>query len=709
MQQTAISYLQHGLSVLPAKRADKRPAIGSWKPYQTRLPTGTEIRAWFSNPQDGLCTITGRVSGNLEIIDFDNGGELFDRWYKLIPSDLQNSLAVEQTPSGGWHVIYRCESTVSGNMKLAQRKDGQKVHTLIETRGEGGLFLCAPTAGYELMQGDFTNLPVLTESERQTLLEAAWLLNEYFPEPVQQTYHSDNSVLRPGDDYNARGNISELLKSHGWQLVNAYGDNQRWRRPDKKNGWSATLRTADNVFYVFSSNAAPFEPNKAYSPFMVYALLEHGGDCGKAAYELSRQGYGETPSQEPVDLTRLLENRDDEEPVCLTELLHHFKGLNPPIIYGLLREGETMNIIAAPKVGKSWLVNSLAIAIASGSDWLGFEVQRGRVLVIDNELHSNTSAYRYKQVAEALKQPVEKFGDNLKIKSLRGRLQDLHKLGQYFERLGPNEYKVIVIDAFYRTLPEKTDENDNGAIANLYNLIDRHAARLNCAFILIHHTSKGNQANKSVTDVGAGAGSQARAVDAHLVLRAHEEKDKIVVDAAVRSWAPVESFVLRKEHPLFIRDQQADPSALWGAEKKREPKEQTTLEEFVESCIAAKDPCSMQLIAYQAGQCYGLTEYKARQMLEMAAEQGLVVRIKAGSKMMYVKNRDGFSGEKGQWIAALLTHKPNMDCAEIARLTGVSERYVRRLKSGTECGTEAELEEMSSAPSSALSPCNESI
>ena len=128
----------------------------------------------------------------------------------------------------------------------------------------------------------------------------------------------------------------------------------------------------------------------------------------------------------------------------------------------------------------------------------------------------------------------------------------------------------------------------------------------------------------------------------------------------------------------------------------------------MEHCVAGQDPCSMQLIAYQAGQSYGLTEYKARQMLEMAAEQGLVLRIKAGSKMMYVKNRQGFSGDKGQWIAALLTHNPNMDCAEIARLTGVSERYVRRLKSGTECGTEAELEQMSSAPSSALSPVSES-
>ncbi len=78
MIENAKHYLDAGLSVLPAKRQDKRPCVGSWKPYQKHLPTQMEIEAWFSNPQDGLCIITGAVSGNLEIIDFDNGGELFD-------------------------------------------------------------------------------------------------------------------------------------------------------------------------------------------------------------------------------------------------------------------------------------------------------------------------------------------------------------------------------------------------------------------------------------------------------------------------------------------------------------------------------------------------------------------------------------------------------------------------------------------------------
>ncbi len=47
------------------------------------------------------------------------------------------------------------------------------------------------------------------------------------------------------------------------------------------------------MLYVFSSNASPFEPNKAYNRFAVYAILNHGGDFKQAAADLSHQGYGE--------------------------------------------------------------------------------------------------------------------------------------------------------------------------------------------------------------------------------------------------------------------------------------------------------------------------------------------------------------------------------------------------------------------------------
>lgn len=164
--ELAMNYLAAGLSVLPAIKAQKHPAVGSWKTWAERLPSEYEVKAWFCNHPDGVCIVTGRVSGYLECMDFDNHGELFDSWKNRVDSALFARLVVEQPPSGGYHVLYRCEGSISGNLKLARGERCAKLATLIETRGEGGLFLCAPTAGYSLTQGEFTHIPQITAAER---------------------------------------------------------------------------------------------------------------------------------------------------------------------------------------------------------------------------------------------------------------------------------------------------------------------------------------------------------------------------------------------------------------------------------------------------------------------------------------------------------------------------------------------------------------
>jgi len=335
----APAYLSAGLCALSAIRAEKRPAVGRWKQYQTRMPTPAEWSAWLAGNPDAVCILCGRASGNIEAIDFDAGGELFSAWWDRVPTDLRDRLVIEITPSGGRHVIYRCLAAVSGNLKLAQRKDGEKIVTLIETRGEGGLILCAPTDGYEVIQGDLCDPPRLTEAQRDILLQAAWELNEYPPpvvdgpkgpsdighsgplsadssnnpplsahqanNPPISAHQADSAPIladnshsrppppenadRPGDDFNNRGDVRAVLDNHGWVRVKG-GQNEYWRRPGKTSGTSATLK--DRVFYVFSSNAAPFEPNGAYSPFSVYAMLDHGGDYEQAARCLRECGFG---------------------------------------------------------------------------------------------------------------------------------------------------------------------------------------------------------------------------------------------------------------------------------------------------------------------------------------------------------------------------------------------------------------------------------
>lgn len=289
MLNTAKSYLASGLSVLPARKETKRPAIGAWSLYQDRLPFASELERFNMNIYDGICVICGKVSGNLEVIDFDCGGEAFPAWAKKIPMELGKKLVIESTQSGGYHIFYRTETPVPGNLKLACGIRNDKKVTLIETRGEGGLVLCSPGSGYTLKRGKLTELYVLTDSERNILIDAARSLDEATADenkckiftPKESLHGSDT---RPGDEYNKNGDIVTLLQKHNWRIAFTRKEIIHFTRPEKTSGTSATLR--DRIFYVFSSNAYPFEMNTGYTPFHVYALLEHNGDFSSAAKAL---------------------------------------------------------------------------------------------------------------------------------------------------------------------------------------------------------------------------------------------------------------------------------------------------------------------------------------------------------------------------------------------------------------------------------------
>lgn len=99
--------------------------------------------------------------------------------------------------------------------------------------------------------------------------------------------------LSPGEDYNARGDVAALLRKHEWSS----SDEVNWTRPGKESGTSATLGIAKGParsLWVFSSNAAPFQPEKGYEPWRVFSMLECQGDDNAASAKLHELGFGTT-------------------------------------------------------------------------------------------------------------------------------------------------------------------------------------------------------------------------------------------------------------------------------------------------------------------------------------------------------------------------------------------------------------------------------
>ena len=312
-------------------------------------------------------------------------------------------------------------------------------------------------------------------------------------------------------------------------------------------------------------------------------------------------------------------------PVTARQLMEEHPKLLSPVLHGLLREGETLNVISSPKAGKSWLVLDLALAVATGADWLRFPTAQGRVLLLDNELHPETIAFRLPKVAKARGFDTDAWADMLHVDAIRGKGLDFEQLSDYLGNITPGYFKLVVIDSFYRMLPPETNESDNAHLTHLYNLIDAVANRLRCAFVCIHHLSKGLQSFKSVSDCGSGAGSQSRAADSHAVLRPHAEDGCFVFDAVVRNFPPVEPFVLRQDFPVFRIDESLDPTHLRQEASRKRQDAGMTPESFVGRFVGSAMRGREEILG--VAEEGGLSARQAARLFRIALGKGLLVKF----------------------------------------------------------------------------------
>lgn len=298
VRNAARSYLEAGLSVVPVRR-DKRPAVVdgetfAWRRCQeVRLSAGEADHCFARS--EGVAVVAGSVSGQVECLDFDDGGSQYDAWCSHVVelgfSDALMRCCIEQTPSGGWHVIYRRPpgGEDTGKAKLARTAEGR---TLIERLGEGAYFLCHPTPGYVPHQGSLADLPVLPDKDRDALVGAARLLD--------QTALKTPAAQRAGDEFAKSTTWADILEPHGWTLAGMRGETGLWCRPGKTpaQGIGATTNAlGTDRLHVFTTSTV-LEPT-SYSKFGALTALRFNGDHRKAAEALRREGYGRPTEPEP--------------------------------------------------------------------------------------------------------------------------------------------------------------------------------------------------------------------------------------------------------------------------------------------------------------------------------------------------------------------------------------------------------------------------
>jgi hypothetical protein len=310
----AKKYLSLNLSIIPLK-SDKSPAVANWKPFQSERMQPDKIPSFFQGEMvEAIGIICGEISGNLEVIDvdckYDNTGSLWNDLKGLICDnlpDVYDRLVIASTKNKGYHIYYKCE-VIEGNQKFANRETTaeerdlnplEKVKVLIESRGEGGYVVAAPSQGYRFIQGKTDLIPTISKDDRECLL-AICRSFDTLPQPLEITHHRQPEAVQfegisTFDDYQNKGDIVSLMESHGFTVVKQSGDRIHLKRPGTTD--SKQSGNIQNGLYYNFSTSTQFEAGRAYNIVQVYSILECNGDMSEASHRLREAGYGDSTPQ----------------------------------------------------------------------------------------------------------------------------------------------------------------------------------------------------------------------------------------------------------------------------------------------------------------------------------------------------------------------------------------------------------------------------
>ncbi|GKQ37380.1 bifunctional DNA primase/polymerase [Streptomyces sp. A012304] len=335
-----------GLCVLPVRPdGSKAPDVRGWTQYKVDRSTPEEHDRWFGDGRrTGIGIVTGAVSGNIELIEFEglaikeglldgvaelaNNSGLGDLWQAVTTG------WADQSPSGGVHykvivkgrpvaankklarrLAHEDEYTPEERQRVAEKPNIKIVRVLIETRGEGGFVVIAPSHGpthpsgepYIRLAGGPTTMAVVEPED----LDAIYALCQAFdampaeekaktaPRPKREL---PAGYVRPGDDFENRANWTEIIGEE-FDPIFTRGQTTYWRRKGKPRGISATTGHASDRdrLYVFSTSTV-FETETPYDKFAAYTLLTQGGTTleafKRAATDLRSKGYGSEPPRQ---------------------------------------------------------------------------------------------------------------------------------------------------------------------------------------------------------------------------------------------------------------------------------------------------------------------------------------------------------------------------------------------------------------------------
>jgi len=214
------------------------------------------------------------------------------------------------------------------------------------------------------------------------------------------------------------------------------------------------------------------------------------------------------PDKEKEDLT-IMSCRE----LLDCEVQPEFFAINP-----LVPKQAITSITADSGKGKSLFTLILAYHIASGSTLFDkYEVDQGKVLIIDQEMNKNEIVTRFKKLIDK-DIPIDYIIDQ------KFMITNSTDFAQLLVSIVKNQYKIIIFDTF--TEIHDKEENDSGAMKTVNKQILKLIRLTGVSVIYLHHHRKLQKGERLSQSSSRGSSEIIAKVSSHLLLDSKNYKDE---------------------------------------------------------------------------------------------------------------------------------------------------------------------------------------
>ena len=493
----ALEYASRGWSVIPINR-NKQPLI-KWKTAtREELTDPNNIRKWWKQfPSANVAIVTGKRSGGLVVIDLDiddekgvNGKESLEDWCEENNIFGIESCATVATGRGGQHLYFQSDNEYHNQVGCLEG---------VDIRGEGGCIVAPPS--------------IHGGTRREYLWDTGTEIHEVeVPKADSDVVYFLASMELKGTEAPAEEKKNDFTK------VTEKGgrNNQLFKYASRLQGDGETDEAIRQYVKVYNEThlIPPLDDDEVERT--LESVLSHKEWKGTSQKKAAVQEEPKLPEKKKeVEFRKLktavdLMNKDIPEPIV-------YVGVGEELPF--LVEG-TCILSAKPKLGKSWLVLSMCLAIAKGEDFLGYKTRKCSTLYLDLETGESLEQKRLRRALDDCNLPPNFYIDQETLGIEHGFVEQIEHYLDEDPQIG-----VVAIDVFQliRTPAKNSKENEYEHAYRDISPLNELAQRRHISIILVSHDRKAVDPDDPFSNILGSTGLQGAATQMIVMFRRKKE------------------------------------------------------------------------------------------------------------------------------------------------------------------------------------------